>query len=106
MASGAIAQAADRLASRRKLIYDCVLHVHYELRYSGIAEDIFTRIRGRVDASISKTAPDAIQKLASVYENLKSTNQEDGSNAVHSCRRILQELADTLFPPTDDTRTI
>lgn len=106
LASAAIVQAADRLASRRKLIYDYALHDHYELRYSGIAEDIFTRIRGRVDASIGKTVPDAIQKLASVYENLKSTNQEDWSNAVHSCRRILQDLADKLFPPTDETRTI
>src|SRR6266545_4306748 len=46
LASSAIAQAADRLASGRKLVYDYALHIHYELRYSGIAEDIFTRIRG------------------------------------------------------------
>jgi hypothetical protein len=41
-----------------------------------------------------------------VYENLRSENSEDWSNAVHSCRRILQDLADAVFPPTDEVRVV
>ena len=37
-----------------------------------------------------------------MYNNLLSENPEDWSNAVHSCRRILQDLADLLFPPCED----
>ena len=33
---------------------------------------------------------------------MRSDNPEDWSNAVHSCRRILQDLADQLFPAQDD----
>jgi hypothetical protein len=101
-----IAQCANYLASRRSLIYDYAAAVHYELRYSGIAEDIFVRLRDRVDRLISSAVPTAVQKLASVYENLESGNEEDWSNAVHSCRRILQDLADNLLPPNDDIRTV
>ena len=36
---------------------------------------------------------DTIKKFTSVYSNLLSENDEDWSNAVHSCRRILQDLA-------------
>lgn len=37
-----------------------------------------------------------------MYENLQSENPENWSNAVHSCRRILQDLADVIFPPRED----
>ena len=101
-----IAQASRRLASRKTLIYKYALRKHYELKFSGIADDVFARIRERVDGTIGRTIPDAIQRLSAVYENLRSENPEDWSNAVHSCRRILQDLADAIFPPTDEERTV
>jgi hypothetical protein len=98
-------RAAKRLSSRRALIHSYVLKKHYELKFSGIADDIFSRIRGRVDSAIGTFVPDAINKLSATYDNLLSNNPEDWSNAVHSCRRILQDLADSIFSPTED-RTI
>ena len=97
---------AKRLASRRNLIYQYAIQRHYELKFSGIADDIFTRIRGKVDQQIGQLVPDAVQKFTAVYENLQSENPENWSNSVHSCRRILQDLADAIFPPTNDERTI
>jgi len=94
-------QATTRLSSRQAFIYQYVLGKHYELKYSGIADDVFSRIRQRVDSSIGETVPDAVQKLSSAYDNLRSTNPEDWSNAVHSCRRILQGLADAVCPPKE-----
>lgn len=98
--SSAVAQ--QRLSSRRSFIYSYVLRRHYELKFSGIADDIFSRIRESVDSLIGIKVPNAVQKLAAVYENLNSENSEDWSNAVHSCRRILQDLADAIYPPTED----
>lgn len=49
--------------------------------------------------------PDAVRKLASVHDNLVSDNPEDWSNAAHSCRRFLQNLADVVFPPQVKPRT-
>ena len=87
------------------MIYRYVLRLHYELKFSGTADDVFTRIRGRVDGTIGRVIPEAVQRFSSVYENLKSDNHEDWSNAVHSCRRILEDLADAVFPPSDTDRT-
>jgi hypothetical protein len=98
--------ASGRLAARRTPIYHYALRKHYELKFSGIADDVFTRVRARVDSMIGATVPDAIQKFSAVHENLLSENPEDWANAVHSCRRILQDLADKLFPPTEETRSI
>lgn len=103
---GNIRQAADRLASRRNFIYQYAAGKYYELKFSGIAGDVFGDIRERVDADIGKTVPDAVRQFAAVHDNLASENPEDWSNAVHSCRRILQGLADALFPPTEEEHII
>jgi hypothetical protein len=98
----AMTRSSQRLASRRTFIYRYVLEKHYELKFSGIADDIFIRARQRVDSRISQIVPDAVQKLTATYENLESENPEDWSNAVHSCRRLLQSLADAVYPASDD----
>jgi hypothetical protein len=54
-----------------------------------------------VDVEVVATAPKAAQKVAAIKENLASDNPEDWANAVHSCRRLLQDVADALFPPTE-----
>lgn len=94
--------AANRLAARRQFIYDFAMRVNLELKFSGIADDIFSRVRERVDAIIGTTIPESVRKLTSVHDNLQSDNPEDWSNAVHTCRRLLKDLADAVFPPTED----
>ena len=95
-------RASNRLSSRRSFIYSYALSKHYELKYSGIADDIFSRTRERVTSAIGELVPESVQKLSAVHDNLRSENPEDWSNAVHSCRRILQDLADAIFPPRED----
>lgn len=96
------ARAQRRLSTRRSFIYSYALRRNHELRFSGIADDIFSRLREKVDSDIGIKVPGAVQKLAAVYENLQSDNPEDWANAVHSCRRILQDLADSLYPAGAD----
>jgi hypothetical protein len=101
-----VSETSQKLASRRSMIYEYALKKHYELKFSDTADDIFTRIRQRVDAKMGEYVPDALQKIAAVYDGLLSENPENWSNAVHSCRRILQDLADRLFPPIADDRVV
>jgi len=96
--------SSARLASRRAMIHQYLVAKHYELKLSGIAEDIFARTRARVDMTIGSLVPDAVKRLSAVYENLQSDNPENWSNAVHSCRRLLEGLADAVFPATDEVR--
>jgi hypothetical protein len=99
-----ISTASQRLSSRRTLLYQYATRRHYELKFSGVAQDVFSRVREEVDFRIGKHVPSAVQKFAAVHDNLTSENPEDWSNAVHSCRRILQDLADALFPHQTDDR--
>lgn len=90
------------LAARRAYIHSYVSSVYFELKFSSIPSDIFERTRSKVDKKIGELVPGAIKKFSAVYENLISENDEDWANAVHSCRRILQETADGIYPPRAD----
>jgi hypothetical protein len=71
-----------------------------ELEYGGIPEHIFENIRQEVDHKLASTCPNAIEKLKVTYEKISaSNNPEDWSHVASSCRRIIKDVADTLFPP-------
>lgn len=91
-----------RLASRRALVHGYVADQLTELVFSNLADTVFTRIRLDVDARIASLVPESVRKFSAIHDNLKSDNPEDWSNCAHSCRRILQDLADVLFPTTTD----
>lgn len=95
-------EASTRLASRRLFLHTFLSNTYFELKFSSVAQDIFDRIRERVDESIGYVVPESVMKFSAVYENLASENNEDWSNAVHSCRRILQDTADSLYPARED----
>lgn len=75
--------------------------MYNNLMYGNIVEDTFTRARLEANEKLAKLCPDAIKKFVSVYDNMDSNNPEDWANAVHSCRRILLDMADALYPPRD-----
>lgn len=93
--------AVKRLSQRRAFLHAYLADTYIELKYSTLSEDVFSRLRQAVDGRISETVSPAVHKLTAVYENLTSENPEDWANAVHSCRRVLQDLADAVFPPSE-----
>jgi hypothetical protein len=98
-------EAEKTLQEKKAKICRYVLDKYYELKFGLIPEEIFERTRDRVDKKLREMVPAAVEKFVSAYENLKSTNPEDWSNAVHSCRRILKTVADALYPPNPGEET-
>lgn len=90
------------LAARRAFVYGFALTKHFELRVSSAAEDIFEGYRRRIDKYLGDLIPDELRRLDSIQANLKSDNPEDWANAGHSCRRLLQAVANALYPPADE----
>lgn len=86
------------LAGIRNRIYEFLDNVILGLEYGGIPEMIFEDIRKEVDSKMVDLCPDAINKLQVAYENTSSTNPESWSHVASSCRRIINDVADTIFP--------
>jgi hypothetical protein len=84
-------------------IYDYTLKIYNQLTYSNTVEDIFTEKRKIVDVKLLNLCPETIRKFSSIFLNMDSNNPEDWANAVHTCRRILKEVADNLYPPKPES---
>jgi hypothetical protein len=78
-----------------------------EIEYGGIPEGIFENIRKQVDEKMVLLCPDAINKLKVTYENVSTgATSESWSHVASSCRRILKDVADAIFPPQSQPITI
>ncbi|MBE1868588.1 hypothetical protein NSS90_10600 [Bacillus sp. PS93] len=100
--ANAIREFTRKIEKVKSRLYEYVFNLNHELKFGEITEDIFKRKRKTVDTVLKEIYPEVIQKFISVYENLNSTNDEDWANAVHTCRRIIKEVADSLYPPSDE----
>ena len=85
-------------ATSKAYAYNYASNVQFELQFAEAVSEIFERTTEKVDLDLLAVAPQAAQKTASIRKNLLSENPEDWANAVHSCRRLLQDIADALFP--------
>ena len=87
------------LSGLRNRVYEFLDETIIELKYGAISETIFENIRKEVDSKMVDICPDAINKLQVAYENATSNNPEAWSHVGSSCRRLLKEVADAIFPP-------
>ena len=88
-----------QLSERKAFIYSYVMQKSIELEFRENLYDVFLSNLELVRTRIAQVVPDGVKKLNSIIENLKSSNEEDWSNAAHSCRRLLKSVADVVFPP-------
>ena len=97
-----IEKAQGNLQENSSKVYKYVLNIYFQKKFSGISQEIFESTRTMVDNKLKELIPESVKKFISIYENLISDNVEDWSNAVHSCRKLLKDVADKLFPPNPD----
>ncbi len=93
-----IASTAGNIGKLKATYYNYALSVYYKLKFGAITEEIFNRMKKRVDEKLQQISPDALKKFIAVYENLKTGEDENWANAVNSCRRILKDVANSLYP--------
>jgi hypothetical protein len=86
-----------KLAKLRYQYYDYVLKVNIELKFSSKVTSIFSQYKNDVDNEMLGLSPETIKKLNTVEENLNSDNPEIFSQVLATCRRLFQDVADTLF---------
>lgn len=92
-----IERSRRHLAILRSQYYNYALSINLELKFSKRAEEIFRSYRLSVDKQLVALAPESLKRLDAAYERLSSTNPESWSQAVTSCRRVFQEVSNSLY---------
>lgn len=85
------------------LIHGFVSKAYYELAFSNLQETIFERQKALVDAKITTACGAILEKVPAIYDRLAQDDKEAISQALNTCRRIIDAFADSIYPPTDKT---
>jgi hypothetical protein len=85
------------------LLHKFVSEVYYEREFAAQAESTFERYKKDVDALIAVYCGDVLSKIPAVIDRLSEGSEEGISQALSTCRRILEAFADAIYPPTDAT---
>jgi len=82
-------------------LHEFVTSTYYELAFSTLAGSIFEKHKLAIDALLRGTAGDALEKIPSIYDRLATGDPEAVSQALNTCRRLIDAFADAVYPPKD-----
>ncbi|MGO3875512.1 MAG: helix-hairpin-helix domain-containing protein, partial [Psychrobacter celer] len=116
-----IEQIAERLSKLKKgndgthYVYNINSHLSYinkhcysyisslidKLKYSGTVKSSFDLLKDAVDDKFLEINPELAEQLMLAFKSISSDNKEEWSQALTTCRRLLESLADNLYPAND-----
>ncbi len=83
------------------LLHNMVTSVYYEILFSGLAESIFESFKKEIDALLATRCGPILEQVPAVSARLAEGDREAVSQALNTCRRIIDSFADEVFPPSD-----
>lgn len=93
-----VKKAAARLNKVKGAIYSYILNINGSLKNDEVFMKLLEKNHKNSVKKLTKICPDLITQFDSIYNNIDSGNTVDLDNCVHTCRRILKTLADSLYP--------
>jgi hypothetical protein len=86
----------------RDTIWAFLIETESQLERGQQSSSIFDRAQGYINSALAQHAPAAAAAFVAAQERLSEGSDEALSHALTSCRRVLKDLADALFPATDE----
>ena len=73
-----------------------------QVRFLGTSSNCFDVLRMAVDDKLLDLNPTLAEQLMIAFRGVSSSGEEEWSQAMATCRRLLEGLADVLYPPNSD----
>jgi hypothetical protein len=96
------ASSKSLYSSMKAAIHNYATDTYLAVELGDVAEDIFEGARNLVDSFIRSHCPKAAEKVIAINERMNDRNPESLSAALTSCRRLLMDVADSVFPPREE----
>jgi hypothetical protein len=87
-------------------IYDMVVEIYHELLFSELQATLFADTQTKVDGSLSAASGSALEKIERVSDRLRDGDPESISQALTTCRRLIDSCADHVFPSQSEPYAI
>ena len=86
----------------RKKALDYLTELDTKLRFSGTITSSFDLLKNAVDDRLLDLDPEIAEQLMLAFKSVSADSKEEWSQALATCRRLLESLADKLYPATDE----
>ena len=86
----------------RAVLHDFISRAYFELAFSESQATLFEAARVEIDAHITPLSTSALEKVDSISDRLNSGDTEAISQAMSTCRRLIDSISDSLYPPRDE----
>lgn len=85
----------------KKTAHQYLSELHDKLKFSGTITSSFDLLKNAVDDRLLDLDPEIAEQLMLAFKSVSSDNKEEWSHALTTCRRLLESLADQLYPASD-----
>ncbi|MNR93495.1 hypothetical protein D3C72_245520 [compost metagenome] len=85
----------------RKKALEYLTELDTKLRFSGTITSSFDLLKNAVDDRLLDLDPEIAEQLMLAFKSVSSDSKEEWSHALTTCRRLLESLADKLYPASD-----
>ena len=85
----------------RSKAYSITSKLYNEVKFSDTVGNCFDVLKTEVDDRLLDLNPEIAEQMMLAFKAVSSSNKEEWSHALTSCRRLLEGLADVLFPVSD-----
>lgn len=99
------AQNKHLFSSIKSGIHSFATDMYIALELGDSAQDIFESARSEIDMFVRAHCPKAAEKLVAINERMFEDSTESRSAALTTCRRLIMEVADSLFPARNEDWT-
>ena len=86
----------------KKKAHELASELYKQLKFSGTVSNCFYLLRDAVDDKLLDLNPVISEQLMLAFKSVSSNKEEEWSQALTTCRRLIEALADELYPATND----
>ncbi|EGB2554803.1 helix-hairpin-helix domain-containing protein [Salmonella enterica] len=86
----------------RKKAHELASQIYNQLKFSGTVSNCFDVLKNAVDDKLLDLNPVIAEQLMLAFKAISSDKEEEWSQALTTCRRLLEGLADELYPASKE----
>lgn len=86
----------------KKKAHELASDLYKQLKFSGTVSNCFDLLKDAVDDKLLDLNPVISEQLMLAFKSVSSNKEEQWSQALTTCRRLIEALADELYPATND----
>jgi len=98
----AITENSAIVSRVRAVLHDFISRAYFELAFSESQATLFEVARTEIDSHITPLSASALEKVDSIIDRLNSGDTEAISQAMSTCRRLIDSISDSLYPPRSE----